>query len=418
MVDIEIYNPDNAIQSVTAIQQIVKGLRDELFNEGVDFGKIPGTGNKPTLLLPGMEKLLRALRLRPEYHAITIIEDFDKPLFMYRYECRLYEADSDICISTAIGSANSQEDKWGIRWVEAHDLNGATPLREKRSTISEFKFAIDKAETSGQYGKPQSYWAMWTQAIQSGQAQKIQKPTRNGAKYDAYQIDSVMYAIPNERVFDQVNTIDKIAQKRALGSAIKLASNVSEWFTVDLEDLAIPPRPSITVSKTDDDENVIDGELVENSVSDLRNPQQSQTLQQPVKTPENGTQGNSEDVMWFFDADVLANFAKWLESKDLTRFYVEIIAGQQISQYATKGEAFGAIDAIVSNNTNAISSARNKYFNQTMPAEIKKKFNHFNHFNSWLDKHWNELNLNASTDLLTFEANIYQYFESQLKEAS
>lgn len=45
-----------------------------------------------------------------------------------------------------------------------------------------------------------------------------------------------MGKVENPDIFDQMNTIDKVAQKRALGSAIKGAANVSEFFTVDLED--------------------------------------------------------------------------------------------------------------------------------------------------------------------------------------
>ena len=56
-----------AIEDVKRLANIVLSLRDEVFKPGLDYGVIPGTGNKPTLLLPGMEKLLRALHLRPEY---------------------------------------------------------------------------------------------------------------------------------------------------------------------------------------------------------------------------------------------------------------------------------------------------------------------------------------------------------------
>jgi hypothetical protein len=49
-------------------------------------------------------------------------------------------------------------------------------------------------------------------------------------------IDQQVGRVENPDIYDQLNTIDKIAQKRALGSSIKVAANVSEFFTVDLED--------------------------------------------------------------------------------------------------------------------------------------------------------------------------------------
>src|SRR5574341_449662 len=102
-----------SIESVKQLSEIVSGLREQIFRSGHDYGVIPGT-DKPTLLLPGMEKLMRALRLRAEYHAVSITEDFSNGLFAYRYECRLIEYDTGLCVSTAIGSCNSKESKY--RW--------------------------------------------------------------------------------------------------------------------------------------------------------------------------------------------------------------------------------------------------------------------------------------------------------------
>jgi len=64
--------------------------------------------------------------------------------------------------------------------------------------------------------------------------------------------DSV-YRVPNEDVFSQVNTVQKMAQKRALVAATMLAVNASEYYTQDLEDLTI--EGSFTVSKKPDPTN-------------------------------------------------------------------------------------------------------------------------------------------------------------------
>lgn len=198
-----------AVADVKRLANLVLSLRDDVFKEGLDFGKIPGTGDKPTLLLPGMEKLLRALHLRPEYVALSQIEDFEKNRIFYRYECRLIDYDTGLCVSTAIGSANSHESKW--RWRAAERL---CPTCGKATIIK---------------GKDE-YGGGWLCFAKKGGC---------GAKFkdgDTTIEAQVVGRIENPDIFDQMNTIDKIAQKRALSSAIKGAANVSEFFTVDLED--------------------------------------------------------------------------------------------------------------------------------------------------------------------------------------
>lgn len=254
-----------AIDDVKRLVNIVAALRNDVFQKDIDFGAIPGTNDKPVLLLPGMEKLMRALHLRAEYELKTVIEDFDKPLFFYRYECRMIDYETGACVATAIGSANSNETKWSGRWVARHQVPAnldPAKLPTRGGTISEFDFAIGKAETSGKYGKPAEYWQQFKDAIANGTARKITKPTRTGTS-DAWEIDATQYRIPNPDIFDQINTIDKIAQKRALSSAIKGAANVSMFFTVDLEDFV----PYETAQRS---VNVSTGEIIEGEAVEIR----------------------------------------------------------------------------------------------------------------------------------------------------
>lgn len=262
-----------AIESVKRLVNIVTALRSEEFQDGIDYGTIPGTNDKPVLLLPGMEKLMRALNLRPEYVLVSSREDFDTPLFFYRYECRLMDIESGQIVSTAIGSANSKEAKWAWRWVAEHDVPAHLDKSElvmRRSSIEEPAFAIDKAETTGKYGKPTEYWQRFRDAIEAGTAQQTKKQKRDGSYMDAWRIDSTVYRVPNPDIYDQLNTIDKIAQKRALSSAIKGAANVSMFFTVDVEDMVITrPDPvtgaDVVVNQPPVNDDVVDGtaEVVE-----------------------------------------------------------------------------------------------------------------------------------------------------------
>jgi hypothetical protein len=64
------------------------------------------------------------------------------------------------------------------------------------------------------------------------------RPKRDGKGDDAvFIIEGTKYRVPNEDVCDQVNTIIKMAQKRALVAVTLLGTNASELFTQDVEDL-------------------------------------------------------------------------------------------------------------------------------------------------------------------------------------
>jgi hypothetical protein len=103
--------------------------------------------------------------------------------------------------------------------------------------MCEFDFAIERAETTGAYGKPAEHWQRFRDAIRTGTARQVEKFTRRG-KSVAWEIDvdTALYRIPNPDVADVVNTIQKMAQKRALVAATLIATSASEFFTQDVED--------------------------------------------------------------------------------------------------------------------------------------------------------------------------------------
>lgn len=206
-----------AIEQVKRLVNIVVGLSNEVFKPGVDFGVIPGTGDKPTLLQPGMEKLLRALHLRAVYVERSKIEDFDKGLFFYRYECQLFDWETGECVGTAIGSANSYESKW--RWREG-----------KRKCPKCDAEAINRSKFPPR-NQPNAEPGWYCYGKIGGCGSEF-------AANDPAIVDQRTGRIENPDIFDQMNTCDKIAQKRALGSAIKTVANVSMLYTVDLEDFA------------------------------------------------------------------------------------------------------------------------------------------------------------------------------------
>ncbi len=210
-----------------------------------DFGEISGTG-KPTLLKPGAEKLCNFFGLEPEF--TPVVDEIDwtgaqhgGETFCYvRYRCRLLRQGRIPGVGE--GSCNSWESRYRYRWVSTEflreDLDRTRLLkRGGHRTLCEFEFAIDRAETTGVYAKPAEYWQKFKEAITAGVARRVERDTRQG-KSPAWEMDAdtTLYRIPNPDVADLVNTIQKMAQKRALVAATLIATSASEFFTQDVED--------------------------------------------------------------------------------------------------------------------------------------------------------------------------------------
>lgn len=233
----------------------------QIMKEGIDYGTIPGT-EKPTLMKPGAEKLANFFGLTPVFEPVEIIKDWTgqqhgEPFFEYQYKCKLYRG--DWLIAEGVGSCNSWEKKYRYRWVTEDEVPAhlhLNVLAQRKSSLVEFEFAINKRETSGKYGKPAEYWDSFETAIAAGDARKTTRKTSSGKELNAWEISSIVYRVPNEDVFSQVNTIDKMAQKRALVAAVLIGVNASEFFTQDLEDMDIEPTvidvtPTATTPKSE-----------------------------------------------------------------------------------------------------------------------------------------------------------------------
>ena len=230
------------IQSALARYDAFHDFVSQILKEGIDYGTIPGT-NKPTLLKPGAEKLGAFFGLRPIFVPQESVNDWTgkdhngEPFFFREYKTQLFRAGE--LVGEGIGSCNSWEKKYRYRWINELEIPSnvdKSGLEFRDGAISEFVFAVEKAETTGKYGKPASYWQQFADAISNGTAKQIKRKTKKGDEMDAWEIGGKLYAVPNKDVADQVNTIDKMAQKRAFVAAILIATNASDYFTQDMED--------------------------------------------------------------------------------------------------------------------------------------------------------------------------------------
>jgi hypothetical protein len=240
-----VFLPAMSMEVALARRSAIVEFTRQIMVKDQDFGEIPGT-HKPTLLKPGAEKLCNFFGLEPEF--TPIVEDIDwtgaqhgGEAFCYaRYRCRLLREVRVVGVGE--GSCNSWEAKYRYRWVAEEQVPerlDRTHLLKRgvRHTQYEFDFAIERAETTGTYGKPAEHWQRFRDAIRSGSARQVEKFTRRG-KSVAWEIDvdATLYRIPNPDAADVVNTIQKMAQKRALVAATLIATSASEFFTQDVED--------------------------------------------------------------------------------------------------------------------------------------------------------------------------------------
>lgn len=245
-----VFTPALALQRYQVVNDLIK----EILVPGVDFGKVPGS-DRDTLLKPGAEKICTFFGFVPKYEYELVTEEWgsetSEPLFAYRIKCQLWRG--DYMAGEGMGFCSSRESKYRYRWIDEStaDLLSVDKAKahKKKGSAFEFQFSIDKAETSGKYGKPAEYWAKWKNAIQSGKAVKGQREVKGGRVIDGWTVDAVQYRVPNPDIADQINTVLKMAMKRAYVAATVVSANVSDRFTQDVEDFTdveyehVPEKP-------------------------------------------------------------------------------------------------------------------------------------------------------------------------------
>lgn len=216
-----VVNVAGALQRYQDMKDFITGI----LKEKTDYGTIPGT-DKPTLLKPGAEKLTTFFGLSAEFQIIEKEEDWmgkdhdGEPFFNYWYKCRITR--NGKIVAEGEGSCNSFEKKYRYRAA-----NIKCPSCGAETVIE------GKAEFGGG-------WLCW------------KKKGGCGAKFktgDKSIEDQPRGQVKNPDVADIVNTLQKMAQKRAYIAAVLLATNASEYFTQDIEDyieadfVAVDPEP-------------------------------------------------------------------------------------------------------------------------------------------------------------------------------
>lgn len=184
--------PDFAITTRDAHERLtaLKRFVASELQEGIDYGTIPGTF-KPSLWQPGAQKLGNIFGFYPAFELVKELEDWDKPLFMYRYKCRIVSKRDEVTQAECEATCSSMEGKYHWRWIDA------TPDEKKQAK---------ELEESPDY--------KWRKARGKTVFQK---------------------RVENPDIFDLPNTILRMAQKRAFVGAIITATRCADIFSYDLE---------------------------------------------------------------------------------------------------------------------------------------------------------------------------------------
>ncbi len=208
-----------SIEETIRQNELLREFVARALKDGIDYGVIPGTERtdpktgevtgKKVLHKPGAEHLCQLFRLRPNFVGLSIREDFETGLFLYRYECQLIHIQSGLVVGTGIGSCTTFESKY--RWRKG-----------TRKCPECGKEAIIKGKV--EYG---GGWVCF------------KKKDGCGAKWedgDPVIESQIVDRVVNPDIIDTANTVDKMAQKRALIAATLITCGCSEYFTQDLEE--------------------------------------------------------------------------------------------------------------------------------------------------------------------------------------
>ena len=171
------------ISHVSTVQEVMRAV----MKPDVHYGKIPGAGDKPTLLKAGAEVLCMVFRIADSYE----VTDLSTPdCIRYRVNCIGTHQASGVVMGSGLGEASSNEEKYKWRKAVCKEEWDETPANMRR-----VKHARGKGGTT-------------------------------------YKMEQV-----RTEPADLANTILKMANKRAKMAMVLNVTAASDCFAQDLEDM-------------------------------------------------------------------------------------------------------------------------------------------------------------------------------------
>jgi hypothetical protein len=166
--------------------------------QGTDYGKIPGCGDKPTLLKPGAEKVLQRFSIAVSIKLLDDLSTPDHPRYRVTVVGKL---PNGLEVGEGLGEASGAEEKYAWR---------GTNNAEWEHTPAELRRIKHKTGRNGDYA--------------------VKQVRTNPADY--------------------LNTVLKMAAKRAKVDLALTATAASQFFTQDLEDLSPEMQAAVEAERT------------------------------------------------------------------------------------------------------------------------------------------------------------------------
>ena len=203
--------PVVGIEEAKSKFEMVRKYTADCLKKGVDYGSFQGVA-KPSLLKPGAEKICSLFGLTAKFKQVDKVLNWtgegnpdNEPFFYFEYKCELYRGGE--FVGSCDGSCNSWEKKYRYRKGELTCPNCGKPLRKSKNN-------------DGFY--------CWTKTGGCGAQFQSNDPRITSQKVGD---------VKNFDTAEQVNTFQKMAQKRAYIGATLIACNLSEYYTQDIEDM-------------------------------------------------------------------------------------------------------------------------------------------------------------------------------------
>lgn len=248
-------------------------LTQQVMIKGLHYGVMPGT-DRNTLLKAGAEMLTTFFGLSPRFVCEDSATDWTgekhggEAFFLYRYRCQLWHG--DVLVGEGLGSCNSWEKKYRYRTQAIR----CPSCNAEQVTRSKYPPRQHRDAEPGWYCREcKADWLLTDPVI----------------------VDQPRGQVVNPNPADLVNTIDKMAQKRALVAATLIAVNASDLFTQDLEDFDF--GPVVDVTPTD--------------VTPAK--AQTQTTKSASKAPS-----KSPPIHWYENERAREGFDGWTNKQGLT----------------------------------------------------------------------------------------------------
>ena len=256
----------------------IRQVMAQEMKEGQDYGKIPGCGDKPGLFQPGAQKLLLTFQLTPHVKKEVLRELPHPTIFGHReYEFTLTLRSKAGREWDGVGTCSTLESKYRYR-----------KSSRKCPTCGKETIFKDKNPPHGFY-----CWA---------------KKGGCGAKFgpsDPGIISQEEGKADNENPAEFWNTVRKMAFKRALVHGSINATNTSELWSQDLEDLpqAMSKQEDYGISNSQAMEAADDNPCFDTGTTEPVKPTPKPTT--PPKTPTKPVSTPTKPIM---DEKVLARY--------------------------------------------------------------------------------------------------------------